>query len=209
MSVIRRLFSSFAAMARLRGVQGQVDLTGGDPFLHPAFFEIVAFARSLGLDVRLKGNPHLIDYTVANRLGAIGVVDYRFSIDGLPNTHDSIRGRGNFQLTMRAMEIVKSVGSILRVHATISRANRHELVGIPNLLMQEGFLIDDFSWSRYWSTANVTLVPDGDLTREMCSEWIEYCGLIFRHRDFYATLDDRQMRPRINADLRSTFCFRC
>ena len=81
---------------RKRQVGGQVSFTGGNPFLHPNFFEFYRAATDSGFGSMVLGNP--VAEEQLEKLLAIGKPQYyQVSLEGLEEHNDEIRGPGNFQ----------------------------------------------------------------------------------------------------------------
>lgn len=108
-----------------------VVLTGGEPLLHPDFYALVAAARAHGLSVNVTTNGTLVDRHW-ERLLASGIESLSMSIDGLPETHDRLRGRpGAFAATWAALERVVASGRMDPcVYYTVTRENVRELVEV-------------------------------------------------------------------------------
>ncbi len=158
----QRLFDD----ARAIGTKTVV-LTGGEPLLHPQFFELVAAARARGLSVNLTTNGTLVDRHW-DRIAASGIDSLSVSIDGLPETHDRLRGRaGSFAATWAALERVvahASAGGGLDpcVYFTVTRENVHELVDVWKRVRALGARFD------FWP---VNDAPDLYLRPEDSAAW--------------------------------------
>lgn len=108
-----------------------VVLTGGEPLLHPGFYEVVAAARARGLSVNVTTNGTLVERH-RGRLLASGIESVSVSIDGLPETHDRLRGRpGAFAATWAALEWLVGTGRLDPcVYFTVTRENVRELAEV-------------------------------------------------------------------------------
>ena len=129
-------------------------LTGGDPFKRPDLFELVAYARSLGLTVALSpsATPLVTDQAIEN-LWRVGVHRMAMSLDGADAaTHDGFRRvPGSFERTLRIIAKARSVGLPIQVNTTIARHNVEQVDAIADLL--DGLDIE--LWSVFF------LVPTG------------------------------------------------
>jgi Fe-coproporphyrin III synthase len=125
-------------------------LSGGEPFLREDLAEIVAmFARRNGVrNVNLPTNgllPEKIFRTVDRMLELCPDVsiDLNFSLDGLANTHDSIRGvPNNFVRTLATIgETERRFGGVKRLRrnvlTVITRENYNEIVALGLHLMEQ------------------------------------------------------------------------
>jgi radical SAM protein with 4Fe4S-binding SPASM domain len=94
-------------------------VTGGEPLLHPDFFEIMAHARDAGLAWGMTSNATLITPHVARRLARVGMRTISVSIDGLEQTHDRLRRTpGGFRRAMAGIESLLEVGAFSAVQVT-------------------------------------------------------------------------------------------
>lgn len=118
-------------------------LTGGEPFLHPELFVAVAEARRRGLSVNITTNGTRIDARW-EELVASGVHSLSFSLDGLEETHDRLRGqRGAWRKTVAGLRRVAGRGDIATsVYFTVTRENVGELLPIWRLAREEGARFD-------------------------------------------------------------------
>ena len=106
-------------------------LTGGEPFLHPDLFTIVAEGRARGMGVNITTNGTLLDRRW-DEVVSSGVSSLSFSIDGLAETHDTLRGQqGSWRRTMAAIErAVRHGGLSPSVYFTVTRTNVRELIEV-------------------------------------------------------------------------------
>jgi len=113
------------------------NVTGGEPFLRPDLFEILAAMSELGFGVYLLSNGTLIDQARANKLAEVGINGVQISIEGPEEVHDSIRGRGSFAASRRGIDHLLRAGHQVTLNTTLSELNGaafHEMVGIAGEL---------------------------------------------------------------------------
>jgi len=83
---------------------GRLGLTGGEPLLREDIATIVEHARGLGLFTTIFTNGTLVE----QHLHTLRRVDaVLLSLDGPREAHDSLRGRGSFDATLRALELLR------------------------------------------------------------------------------------------------------
>ena len=112
-----RSYLSFESVSKvLTSVSNRYDarkimvcLTGGEPLLHPDFFEIVSLSHKLGFKCGITTNGYRIDEETALRMHKSGVQSVGISIDGTEQMHDWFRNvRGAYR---RAFNAVKNLAS--------------------------------------------------------------------------------------------------
>ena len=119
------------------GVPG-VLLSGGEPLIHPRFFDLAGYARGKGLRLTLSTNGTLIDRDAAQRLKETGFAYVGISLDGIGATHDHFRGRpGAFDKTVAAFRHCKAVGQKVGLRLTLSTHNIADLDRIFDLIEAE------------------------------------------------------------------------
>ena len=110
--------------------QIQLCVTGGEPLLHPEFFEIMGLAHDLGYTWGMTSNGTLISRETAHRLSQCGMSTISISIDGLVDTHDRLRGfPGGYDLAMRGIQnlIEEQSFKAIQVTTVINHENIEEL----------------------------------------------------------------------------------
>ena len=78
-------------------------ISGGEPFLRKDLFQIVSYAKKIGLNVSIITDGHLLDEAAFEGIvkNEVGV---SVSIDGAETTNDAIRGRGAYAKAVVAIE---------------------------------------------------------------------------------------------------------
>jgi radical SAM protein with 4Fe4S-binding SPASM domain len=132
-----------AHIAKLPCSLRTVNLTGGEPFLHPQLPDFVSAVRShlpkavttistngLLSDRIIQMTPDLLDRDKHLRIAV--------SIDGLADTHDRIRGLpGAFDRAIQTVEHLKSINFLgLRLAMTLAQANSDKLLAVADLAQE-------------------------------------------------------------------------
>jgi MoaA/NifB/PqqE/SkfB family radical SAM enzyme len=149
---------------RRRGVENFV-LEGGEPTLREDLAEIVECARD-------GGRGRVVVSTNGTRdLAGLRPDRFLVSVDGLPESHDRIRGRGSYERMRRNV-----AGLEPPVHAlvTVSRLNRHEIPALMDPLLP---VVDGFWYSfayDYGACEPIALEP-GEM-REVASQLASLAG---------------------------------
>ncbi len=120
-------------------------ITGGEPLPRKDFFDMMSDARDLGYRWGMTTNATLIDPAVARKLKDAGMRTVSVSIDGLPGTHDAMRGvPGAYERAMHGIRALLDCGRFSNVQVTtvVSRRNIGELEALYEILRN----IDIDSW---------------------------------------------------------------
>lgn len=108
---------------------------GGEPLLHPRFFDIVRALKHHGIEVHFNSNATLLDKERAALTIETGVDTISFSVDGAtPETYEKIRVPARFDQTMENIRHLaglkkerKSPTPYLNMQFTVMDANAHEI----------------------------------------------------------------------------------
>ncbi len=112
-------------------------LTGGDPLKRPDLFELIEYARRVGVRVSLTPSATpLLTRDVVRRLKEAGLARLAVSMDGASaGTHDAFRGMsGSFARTLDAIRWANEAGLPVQINTTFSRRNIGEIDEIVQLM---------------------------------------------------------------------------
>jgi radical SAM protein len=129
-------------------------LTGGDPIKRPDLFELIEYAKKLGVRVSLTPSATpLLTRDIVHRLKESGLARLAVSLDGShAEVHDAFRGMsGSFDRTMEAIEWANEVKLPVQMNTTFSRRNVEDFDQIAALMESKKIAL----WSVFF------LVPTG------------------------------------------------
>lgn len=151
----RAILEQFRAFLATRSprIQGQITLTGGEPFAHPEFPDLLEDIATLRdeFTFAILCNGTLIDDAMARRLALWKPRFVQVSIEGMPATHDALRGAGNHAAVVRGVERLVATGVRTMLAFTAHRANFREFPEVARLGRQLGV-------TRVWADR---LIPQG------------------------------------------------
>ncbi len=142
-----------------------VCLTGGEPMMHPDFFEIARLVKEMGFSWGMTTNATLIDDAVAEKLREAGMSTVSVSLDGMERSHDSLRQKeGAWRLALRGLEALQKAGFKPQVTTVLHHGNFDDLERVYDLLCGMGVT----SWrpinvepiGRACESADLLLTPD-------------------------------------------------
>ena len=84
-------------------------ISGGEPLLRKDLFDVIGYARKIGLNASIITDGHLMDDKAFSNIVA-NEVRVSVSIDGGESTNDLIRGKGTYAKAVSAIERLSSAG---------------------------------------------------------------------------------------------------
>lgn len=150
-------------------------ITGGEPMLHPDFYEIAEYIVKKGFCWGMTTNGTLINEKAAVRLAEAGLGSVSISLDGLEKEHDFLRNTdGAFQRAVGGIKNLlrtKAYKGHIQVTTVVHRQNISELETIYEFLDSIGI--------KNWRLTNVD--PIG--------RTLENENLLLNHSEFLYLLD--------------------
>lgn len=122
-----RVLDQFSEVLREYNMNGQLNVTGGEPLTHPDLYELLKEASRRGIKTGVLTNGTLVGVREAKLLRACHVDYVQISLDGCEATHDEIRGKGSFDKAVRGINALKSQGIFTSVSFTAQSGNYREL----------------------------------------------------------------------------------
>ncbi|HQZ28990.1 MAG: radical SAM protein [Verrucomicrobiales bacterium] len=99
-------------------------LSGGEPMIHPRFFDLVDTASQAGLKLTISTNGTLITEEKAALLKAANVAYVGISLDGIGKIHDEFRRKeGAFDAAVRGFKNCHAVDQKTGLRLTLTRHN--------------------------------------------------------------------------------------
>jgi len=145
-------------------------ITGGDPILHSRFWDLMALLKTNNIPFTILGNPFHLNDDVCKRLKEHGCERYQLSIDGLRETHDTIRMPGSFDTTLEKIACLRNTGIRCAIMTTVSGTNVDEIPDIIDLIVEHK--ADIFAFARYCPTSSE---KSTHLTPEQYKALLEVC----------------------------------
>jgi len=127
------LLDELRTFCRQRFVRGQVSLTGGNPLLHPDFFDLYRAAAERDFMIAILGNAS--DRATMEKIVAIQMpVYFQVSLEGLEPHNDTIRGAGNYRRTIEFLKALTEMGVPNMVMLTLTRHNMEQIIPLADEL---------------------------------------------------------------------------
>ena len=132
-------------------ISPSINVTGGEPFLHPDLYKILASLHRNNFDLYILTNGTLVHQREAAALAEIPVKGVQASLEGTEGVHDNIRGKGSFQSAIRGVNHLLSQNLRVTLNLTLSALNVDSIEEMAHLASSLG--VQRIGFSR--------LVPSG------------------------------------------------
>ena len=101
----------------------EINLVGGEIFLHPYVFQILALCNKYNFAVNLVTNATLLDDFLISKLSRLKNLSLLVSLEGVENDNDKVRGRGVFKKVDRAIKQLRKRNIHFEISTTINAQN--------------------------------------------------------------------------------------
>ena len=117
-----------------------VDLTGGEPLLHPDIADIAAETRRLGMKSSITTNGLLYPKRAAELAGKVDLL--HFSLDSADaRQHDAMRGVACYDKVIESIGIARGLGERPDLIFTVTNENVDQLEGVYRIARENGLLL--------------------------------------------------------------------
>ena len=104
-----------------------VAFSGGEPLLHPHFFQMCEYLRKNNVSLKVETNGEFIDEKTADRLAALKFRSVQISLDGATAaTHEKLRLAGDWEKAVNACRLLIKKGVTTEVVFVPTQFNIHE-----------------------------------------------------------------------------------
>ncbi|MFA7708137.1 MAG: radical SAM protein [Candidatus Pacearchaeota archaeon] len=122
----------------------EIRFTGGEPTLHKDFFEILAYAESLGFFVSLGTNGVWNQKTI-NQIKSSNIKIIIISLDGPKEYNDSIRGEGTFDRVIETLKQLREKKDLfLKINCVLTKNNKKYLEEVVKIAVSLGVNVVNF-----------------------------------------------------------------
>lgn len=180
-----------------------ISLSGGEPMVHPRFFDLVAFAAERGTQLKIETNGQYLTKQACRRLKELDVKSVQVSMDGASReTFNKMRVRGDFDEVLQGIRNLVEAGVPLEINYSPTKFNTHEIGRAVDLAYELG--ARNFYTGRTMYTGNAVktwhkLVPSDDQYMHYFNtlhlKRIEYAGRMRVHFHEMGLLNE--MRERL------------
>ncbi len=105
-----------------------LSFSGGEPMIHPHFFEMVEYVCERGAQLKVETNGRYLGTENCARLKDLGVKAVQVSLDGATaDTFNRMRVRGNFDRTIEGIRNLRAAGVPIEINYSPTLFNAHEI----------------------------------------------------------------------------------
>ncbi|MDD5441657.1 MAG: radical SAM protein, partial [Candidatus Omnitrophica bacterium] len=119
-----------------------VGFTGGEPFMRKDIFEILDFAKNLGLRITVLTNGYLIDRKAADKIVKLGVNLNKIDISFLGADRKTFEGitrkPGSFSKVKNAIKLLRNRNIEVMIKPTLMKQNRERFLEIKEIANKFG-----------------------------------------------------------------------
>lgn len=149
-------------------------LTGGEPMLHPDFYDIIAYIDKKQFPWGMTSNGTLMNALTVKKLADNHLASVSISLDGLEKEHDYLRDqKGAFARTIsgiQALQNCKEYQGILQVTTVVYRNNMDQLEEIYQYLCELGI--------KDWRLTNIEPIGRSLDRQELLLQTKDYLALL-------------------------------
>ncbi|MBU1201534.1 MAG: radical SAM protein [Nanoarchaeota archaeon] len=144
--------------------------SGGEPFVRKDVFELINHSKNNNLKVCITSNGTLINDEIAQRLAKEGIGVINISLDGRKKTHDLLRGEGNYDKAIKALEALKTHHIETTIATVVCKQNYKELPFIIRLARKLGATTVKFQPFNLDFLNDKTRIGQFYITKKECLE---------------------------------------
>ncbi|MBI3549966.1 MAG: radical SAM protein [Elusimicrobia bacterium] len=116
-----------------------ISFSGGEPMVHPDFFEMVEYITDKGVNLKIETNGHYLTPENCKRLKDLEVKAVQVSIDGgTPASFNKMRVHGRFEKAIEGMRNLREAGVPVEVNFVPAKFNIHEVGQAVDLAFENG-----------------------------------------------------------------------
>ena len=116
-----------------------LSFSGGEPMVHPRFFDMVEYVCGRNGQLKIETNGHYLTPENCARLKALGVKAVQVSLDGATReTFNRMRVRGDFDRTVEGIKNLHKAGVPIEINYSPTSFNTHEIGTAVDLAAELG-----------------------------------------------------------------------
>ena len=159
-----------------------LSFSGGEPMVHPQFFEMVEFVCARDGQLKIETNAHYLSTENCRRLKELGVKAVQVSLDGASReTFNRMRIRGDYDLAIEGVRNLRAADVPIEINYSPTRFNVHEIGAAVDLAYELGAY--SFYTGRTMYTGNA--VKTWHLLTPSEEQYVEYFRVLHDKAEEY------------------------
>lgn len=159
-----------------------MSFSGGEPMIHPLFFEMVEFVAGAGVQLKIETNGHFLGPENCQHLAELGVKAVQVSMDGASrDTFNRMRIRGDFDLAVDGIRNLRAAGVPIEINYSPTSFNMHEIATAVDLAFE--LEAESFYTGRTMYTGNAVKAWRHLVATE--AQYDEYFSVLHEKTDEY------------------------
>lgn len=150
-----------------------ITLSGGEPLTRRDLPLLVKRLSSQSVAVNIITNGWILEPELIQELKDSGISTIAISLDGLKETHDSIRQKGSYDRIFKTFKALQGAGVATGAVTTVSNANLSELPEMRKALMDNG--IKSWQLQIGFPMGNFKERPEWVIAPEKVNDLIDFC----------------------------------
>ena len=181
------IMDDLARFGEFFNIATRINFSGGNPLLREDFPDFMEYAKKKNIRTGILGNPFPLTKENLEMLCKNELYRYQISLEGLQNMHDSIRGKGNYELSLEGIKKLSDCGIWVSIMTTILKKNYQEIPALCDLVHSRG--------AKHFDFARIVPIGEG---KQMENEQLtpkEFRNFLFTMYKKYEELALRGARP--------------
>lgn len=155
-----------------------VAISGGEPLIHPYFWEISEYLRKNGINIKVETNGEFIDEQIAKKFSELRFRSIQISLDGsTPEIHEKLRINGNWRKVIEACKLLKKYNVNTEIVFVPTKFNIHQIGEVIDLAY----------------SINIYAVYTGKIMRigRAAKNWNILCPTEKQYQEFFEILEEK------------------
>jgi radical SAM protein with 4Fe4S-binding SPASM domain len=194
----------FKKILEMANTEGTVYITGGEPLTWKHHLDAIRLSIKEKIPPRLFTNGTLIDRKKARELKDEGIRYVQVSLDGIGDTHDSIRGKGMFRRAIMGIHHLVREDIEVIIMVTLMKRNLYQVTELLNLAERLG--VKRIAFGRFVSMGNGVNLESDNLTRKDIRQVFSLLEMESKEREIEIAMRDPLWGITQESNLRFSGC---
>lgn len=158
---LEKIFYQFLDFCKVNNFKGHINFTGGEPFVSKYLYNLCDLCEKNKMTFGILTNGTLLTNKDIIHLSHYNnLIFIQVSIDGVPKTHNNIRGKGSFEKTIKTCQLLKKYNIQTMVSFTAHKQNYKELHKVIKIIKKNKI-------DRFWADRFIPIDNNKDINDKM------------------------------------------